>query len=89
MDTEIEKNEQDIEVGDPQLLRPTELPLVVKLPEGASKAQIEYAKKLNSYAYQNPTKWAKKKDKLIENLKALKDAPDPIESPLKINKNSI
>jgi len=70
---------QEIEVNDPQVLRPTELPLVVKLPAGASKAQIAYVKILNAYAYQNSEKWAIKKDVLIARLKALKDAPDPIE----------
>jgi len=75
-----EKNEEkdEIEVGDPQVLRPTELPLVVKLPDSASKAQIAYAKVLNAYAYQNSEKWKIKKDVLIARLKALKDAPDPI-----------
>jgi hypothetical protein len=93
---------QGIEVNDPMDLRPTELPLVIKLPVDASKAQIEYAKKLNSYAYQNPTKWADKKDDkvvngavvkgLISKLKDLKNAPDPVENPeksLKVNKSSI
>lgn len=77
-----------ISVGDPEKLRPVELPLVVKLPEGASKAQIAFAKTLNGYAYQNPRKWALKKDALIKRLKELKYAPDPVESPLKINNSS-
>lgn len=77
-----------ISVGDPQKLRPTELPLVVKLPTDASAAQIAFAKTLNGYAYQNPQKWAQKKDALIAKLKALKHAPDPVESPLKINNSS-
>lgn len=54
----------DIEVGDPQLLRPVELPLVVKPADGgkwANDAQAEYAKYLNAYAYRNPKKWGKKK----------------------------
>lgn len=69
----------EIIVRDPEVLRPRELPLVVVLPEGASKAQIEFAKVLNGYAYKNPKKWAIKKAKLIAQLKALKNAPDPIE----------
>lgn len=91
MAKEIEKKsqEQEIVVGDPQLLRPKELPLVVKLPEDASLAQIEFAKSLNSYAYQNPEKWALKKDKLIEKLRSLKNAPDPIPSNLKVNNTGI
>jgi hypothetical protein len=84
--------EQDIQVGDPQSLRPVDLPLVVILPDDASKAQIAYAKVLNVYAYKNPTKWAIKKDVLIQTLRSLKDAPDPIENPdasLTLNKNII
>lgn len=77
---EENSNEGDtIEVGDPLLLRPVELPLVVKLPKSASKAQVEYAKVLNGYAYKNPTKWAKKKAELIKKLEGLKNAPDPVE----------
>lgn len=90
---------QGIEINDPMDLRPTELPLVIKLPADASKAQIAYAKTLNGYAYKNPDKWAdKKNDKivngvlvkgLISKLKDLKNAPDPVEGNLKINKSSI
>ena len=81
---ETKKVEKEVEldeivVADPQVLRPTSLPLVVTLPTSASKAQVEYAKVLNGYAYKNPTKWNIKKDELIAKLKALKDAPDPIE----------
>ncbi len=79
----------EIVVRDPEILRPKELPFVVTLPADASKAQIEFAKVLNSYAYQNPTKWAVKKDTLIKQLKALKNAPDPVESNLKIVKKSL
>lgn len=68
----------DIEVGDPQVLRPVELPLVVKPTDGGSwsnENQAEYARTLNGYAYKNPKKWAKKKAKLIANLVAIgKDA---------------
>lgn len=75
----VEKASDEIEVGDPQVLRPKELPLVVKLPASASKAQIKFAKVLNAYAYKNPEKWAVKKESLIAELKDLKNAPDPIE----------
>jgi hypothetical protein len=92
---------QGIEVNDPMDLRPTELPLVIKLPADASKAQIAYAKVLNAYAYKNPVKWADKKDDkvlpgggvvkgLITKLKELKNAPDPVENGnLKVNKSSV
>jgi hypothetical protein len=91
---------QGIEINEPMDLRPTELPLVIKLPADASKAQIAYAKTLNGYAYKNPQKWAEKKDDkmgangvvikgLISKLKDLKNAPDPVEGNLKINKSAI
>lgn len=94
---EIEEREEkteetsgEIVVQDPEELRPTTLPLVVTLPEGASKAQIEYAKVLNAYAYSNPGKWKAKKNVLIARLKELKNAPDPVESNLKIvSKNAL
>lgn len=52
----------DIEVSDPMILRPVDLPLVVKPAAGgewANEAQAEYAKMLNAYAYKNPEKWNK------------------------------
>lgn len=89
------KNETDdndgIEINEPVDIK-TDLPLVVKLPETASKAQIEYAKLLNAYAYQSPANWKREKDDqidpntgavivkgLITKLKDLKNAPDPVE----------
>ncbi len=96
---EVLDDSQGIEVGSPIDLRPTELPLVIKLPDDASEAQIAYAKTLNGYAYKNPAKFeAKKDDKivngvlvkgLITKLKELKNAPAPVEGNLKINKSSI
>lgn len=101
---EIRDDNQGIEVGSPLDLRPTELPLVVKLPADASKAQIKYAAILNAYAYQNPAKFEEKKNDQIVNgavvkgflskLKDLKNAPDPIElsedAPrLKVNKSIV
>lgn len=71
-------------VKDPLELRPVMLPLVITIPESASLAQKAYAKILNSYAYQNPEKWKKKKNALIQKLRDLKDAPDPVESNLRI-----
>lgn len=50
-----------IEVGNPQLLRPVELPLVVKPEDGGewkNEAQAEYAKIVNAYAYKNKRKWS-------------------------------
>lgn len=80
---------QDIVVGDPQLLRPSELPLVVTLPSDASDAQKVFASKLNAYAYQNPKKWEQKKDALIARLKSLKNAELPPEGNLRINNSGI
>ena len=49
----------DIVVEDPQILRPKELPLVIKPKDGKwkNKEQEEYARTLNAYAYKNPEKW--------------------------------
>lgn len=82
-DDEPKGDDQGIVVRDPQVLVPKELPLVVVLGKDASGAQIEYAKVLNAYAYQNPEKWNKKKDALIKTLRSYKglDAlpnPDPM-----------
>ncbi len=69
-----------IVVRDPLVIRPEILPLVIELPKGASKAQIARAKVLNGYAYQQPHKWNQRKEALLAELEALKDAPDPIEN---------
>jgi len=73
--------EVDIIVSDPQVLRPVDLPLVIKLPEGQSwknEAQEKYVQVLNGYAYKNPTKWESKKDVLIKQLKELGDNPSKL-----------
>lgn len=63
----------DIEVGDPEILRPRELPLVVKPADGGewkNDEQAEFAKYLNAYAYKNPTKWAiKSRDRKVTDSK--------------------
>lgn len=66
----IVESSDEITVSDPMVLKPKELPLVVTLPSNASGAQKEYARILNAYAYQNPEKWAEKKDILIKRLKS-------------------
>lgn len=92
--------EQDIIVNDIEELRPVELPLVVQLPPDASKAQIEFAKVLNAYAYKNRVKWNQKKDDkilpngkvikgLISQLRDLKNAPDPVEKDKLTFKNKL
>lgn len=71
----------DIEVADPEILRPRELPLVVKPANGKewkNEAQAEYARTLNGYAYANPKKWAVKKDVLLKRLVELGDEPGQI-----------
>lgn len=75
----------EIIVNNIEDIRPKELPLVVELPKDASKAQIAFAKTINTYAYANRDKWLEKQDVLIAKLKSLKNAPDPIEGNLKIN----
>lgn len=79
----VEEVSDEIIVRDPLVLRPVDLPLVIELPASASKAQVEFAKVLNAYAYKNPEKWAVKKDKLLAELKAKKNSPDPVEDNLK------
>lgn len=79
---EAVKGELQIEVGDPQLLRPVELPLVVKPADGqdwTNEAQAEFARTLNAYAYKNPTKWETKKAKLIEQLKEVGRNPSKLQ----------
>ncbi len=69
-DQEEQESSDEFIVGDPQVLRPVELPLVIKLPEGKSwknKEQEEYARTLNGYAYKNPSKWHQKKNDTIAN----------------------
>ncbi len=71
----------DIEVGNPLVLRPVELPLVIKPADGgewANEAQAEYAKYLNAYAYKNPTKWQVKKATLIAKLANLAKKPQDL-----------
>jgi len=70
-----------IEVGDPQILRPKELPLVVTPTSGKweNDAQAEYAATLNAYAYKNPEKWAIKKDVLVAQLTEIGKNPKTIE----------
>jgi hypothetical protein len=82
-------NDQGIEVNIPTVGRVQEFPLVFKLPEGASQAQVAYAKSINAYAYQNPTKFALKKDAMIKKLLSLKNAPNPVAGNLKINNSGI
>ncbi len=57
------------------------LPLIVVLPEDASEAQKERAKILNAYAYSNPVGWESRKEDLIKELEALKNAPLPKQDP--------
>lgn len=67
-------------VEDPLVLRPKELPLVVKPESGewANDAQKEYAAVLNAYAYKNTAKWNKKKPVLLAQLADLAENPEKI-----------
>lgn len=70
-----------IEVGDPQVLRPRELPLVIKPANGGAwknGAQAEFARVLNGYAYKNTAKWEKKKDVLLKQLVEIGEDPTAI-----------
>lgn len=71
--------DEEIQVEDPKILRPVDLPLVVKPPKGkkwANEAQERYAQTLNGYAYANTEKWEVKKDGLIAKLKKLEKNPE-------------
>lgn len=75
------KPEYDFEVSAPQIIKPQDLPLVVKPGAGkewANAEQAEYAKTLNGYAYKNPNKWEGKKGKLLKNLSRLATEPSYI-----------
>jgi hypothetical protein len=73
--------EHDFDVAEPLIIKPQDLPLVVKPSAGkqwANEAQAEYAKTLNGYAYKNPAKWEAKKGKLLKNLTRLATEPSYI-----------
>lgn len=74
-------SEFDFDIAEPQLVKPQDLPLVVKPAAGkewANAEQAEYARTVNGYAYKNPKKWGKKKAKLLNNLKRLANEPELI-----------
>lgn len=79
VDTEV-KAVNNIIVEDPLVLRPKELPLVVKPESGswANEAQAEFARVLNGYAYKNTAKWEKKKAVLLKQLAELATNPEKI-----------
>lgn len=88
-DESIDEEDDGIVINDPVNVK-TDLPLVVTLPESASKAQIAFAKIINAYAYQNPEKFASKKVELLKELREKKNAPDPVEDPrLQISQKNI
>lgn len=91
MEQDFETKGSKIEVNDPMDIRPKALPLVVKVPASASSAQKEYAKVLNSYAYQNPIKWKQKKEVLIKRLHSLagKEVMLDDDHKLSVNKSRI
>lgn len=69
--TDVQKTSNGIEIGEPMDLTPKSLPLVIKLSDKASTAQIEYAKIVNGYAYSNPKKFKEKKDEFVAKLESL------------------
>lgn len=78
---EVVVPEYDFQVAEPHIVKPQDLPLVVtpnKGSEWANEAQAEFARTLNGYAYKNPAKWAKKKDRLLKQLALLATNPDAI-----------
>lgn len=78
--TKKELPADNIIAEDPLILRPKELPLVIKPANGAwaNEAQEIFARVLNGYAYKNPEKWATKKTLLLKQLADLKENPTKI-----------
>lgn len=76
----VEVAVNNIIVEDPLILRPKELPLVIKPENGswANDAQAEFAAVLNGYAYKNTEKWNKKKPVLLAQLASLAENPEKI-----------
>jgi hypothetical protein len=74
----VEAPEYEFDVAEPFIMKPQDLPLVVKPGAGkewVNAEQAEYAKTLNGYAYKNPAKWQLKKVKLLKNLTRLSTDP--------------
>lgn len=85
-----EKSSEDFSLGSPLVIKPIDLPFVVTIPETASSAQKEYAKVINSYAYQNPEKYEKKKDFMLKRLKSLAGMEVVVpEGGLSLNKSKV
>lgn len=68
----------NLQVGDPQVFKPAELPLVIKPPAGQewlNPQQAQYAKVLNAAAYANKN-WEKVKDTELARLVEIGTSPD-------------
>lgn len=79
VDAPAADSHDEIEVGDPQLLRPADLPLVIKPAGGGSwknDEQAAYAATLNAAAYSFPQRWAEVKDVEVARLKEIGTNPD-------------
>jgi hypothetical protein len=77
-DAKPSKAHGGIRVGNPEIMRPKTLPLVVLPPKGdawANEAQEVFAGILNGYAYRNTEKWEAKKDALLKQLLDLEKNP--------------
>ncbi|MDE2103083.1 MAG: hypothetical protein KGL39_37910 [Patescibacteria group bacterium] len=80
-DDESNVSPDEIQVGDPQLLRPIELPLVITPPanwggQWKNKEQGQYASTLNVAAYAFPGNWKRVKDVEIARLKEIGENPE-------------
>lgn len=73
-----EANKDEIEVGDPEVLRPTTLPLVITPTSGSWKndEQALYAQTLNAAAYSFPQRWKEVKAVEIARLKEIGENPE-------------
>lgn len=68
--TVVDTSNDEFTVEDPEILKPKELPLVIKPKDEdwKNEAQAKYARLLNGYAYSNPKKWKIKKAVLLARL---------------------
>lgn len=80
-DEDVDTDAEGIVVGDPQVLRPVELPLVITPAKGKdwkNPEQAEYAAYLNAYAYRNTAKWDTKKKVLLKRLVEIGNDPSKL-----------
>lgn len=75
-----EGSKNEFEVTDPEVVRPRELPFLIKPANGKfeNESQERYARVLNAYAYANPDKFASKKNALLRRLSEVGKNPGKV-----------